>query len=91
MDFYLSNDGEQVQAMHMSPEMVQVISAWSGAVIVEEIDPLDTDQRYSALNVQTADGVKRASQGDYVVRHADGSFDVKKPTEFRRGHRSWEP
>jgi len=91
MEYYLNDLGYQVQAMHLSEELVTVISVWCGAVVVEEIDPLDDTKRYPALNVQTKEGVKRASLGDYILKHHDGSFDVKTPNHFMRNHRPLEP
>lgn len=85
VDYYRNSDGEMVTAMRLSPELVTVVSVWANAVIVEEIDP-ETGTRYPALNVQCGDEVKRASLDDYVVKKDDGTFDVKKPNEFRRQH-----
>jgi hypothetical protein len=83
---YINDDGEQVQAMLMSPELITVISAWCHGVVVEEIHPHDDQQRFPALNLRTRDGAGRASMGDYVIKHEDGSFEVKRPGEFIRSH-----
>jgi hypothetical protein len=76
---YINDDGEQVQAMLMSNELITVISAWCHGVVVEEIHPHDDQQRFPALNLETRTGAARASLGDYVIKHADGTFEVKKP------------
>lgn len=88
MSYYLNDKDEPAQALLLSPETVTIVSVWCYGVVVEEIDPFDNEIRYPALNVQTREGVKRASLGDYVLKHADGTFDVKKPGEFGRSHRS---
>lgn len=79
MDYFRDVNGQQVQSMLLTPELVTVVSVWSHARIVEEIDPHDSSKRYPALNVQCGDEVKRASLGDYVVKKADGTFDVMGP------------
>lgn len=83
---YSGPDEQPVQAMLLSPELVTVTSVWCSGVVVEEIDPFDDGKRFPALNVPCGDQVKRASLGDYVIKHSDGSFDVKKPSEFIRNH-----
>lgn len=67
----------------LTADNVTVVSVWAGAVIVEEVDPTDPERRSPALNVQCGDSVKRASIGDHVVRHADGSFDVLGPLAYQ--------
>lgn len=84
LNYYRNEDGDIVPAMRLSPELVTVVSVWCGGRIVEEIDPFDSSQRYPALNVQCGNEVKRASLGDTVIKHSDGTFDVKKPNEFIR-------
>lgn len=83
---YISHDGEQVQAMLMSSELATVISVWCHGQIVEEIDPFDNNNRFPGINLRTREGVSRASLGDYVIKHEDGSFEVKKPGAFVRNH-----
>jgi hypothetical protein len=83
---YIASDGERIQAMLMSPELATVISVWCHGQIVEEIDPFDNNNRFPAINLATREGVSRASQGDYVIKHSDGTFEVKKPGAFVRNH-----
>lgn len=71
-----------MEHMIVSPELVKVVAAWCKGVQVEEIDPFDAEKRYPALNIQTREGVKRASVGDTVVKHDDGSFSVMSPLAF---------
>jgi hypothetical protein len=89
-DFYHDENGHQIQAMLLSPELVTVISVWCGGVVVEEIDPFDVEKRYPALNVPTSEGPKRASLGDYVIKHEDKTFGVVKPNKFQHSYKSGE-
>lgn len=83
---YIGPDDEKVQAMLMSPELVTVISVWCHGQVVEEIDPFDDSNRFLAINLRTREGVSRASLGDYVIKHEDGTFEVKKPGAFQHSH-----
>lgn len=67
---------EQV-SFNTAEELVQQF----GAQIVKEIDPFDSGATFIALNVPTLEGVKRASQGDWVVR-VSGGVRVIKPAQF---------
>jgi hypothetical protein len=68
--------------MRLSEETATVVSVWCQGKIVEEIDPFDDTKRSPALNVQCRDEVKRCSVGDYVIKHADNTFDVIGPIEY---------
>jgi hypothetical protein len=85
-DKYISSDGERIQAMRLDPELTTVLSVWCQGRIVEEIDPFDSSKRFPAVNLMTREGVSRASLGDYVIKHSDGTFEVKKPGAFVRNH-----
>lgn len=76
------DSAERVDAEVLTGENVNVLANWADAVITHEIDPF-SDDRYPALNVQCSAEVKRASMGDYVIRHEDGGFDVLSPLIFR--------
>lgn len=74
--------GKKKTEMLVTSETVNVIAAWCGGQSVEEFEPFaDVNaepKRLPGVNVQTRDGVKRASDGDYVIKLSDGSFDVLK-------------
>lgn len=72
----------RAKAVMLTGDNVTVISVWANAVPVEEIDPFDNDSRSPGLNVLCGNEVKRASLGDYVIQHEDGTFDVSKPLSF---------
>lgn len=83
MEQYVNDQGERVTARQLTADSVTVISVWCHAEVVAEHDALDYDMTFQALTVPTPDGPKRASQGDYIVRMSDGSFDVQKAYLFR--------
>jgi hypothetical protein len=83
MEPYVNDQGERVTARQVTQDSITVISVWCHGQTVVEHDALDHEMTFPALNVPTSDGPKRASQGDYIVRYDDGSFDVKKAYEFR--------
>lgn len=56
----------------------EIVAFWCSGGLVEEIDPFDASLRFKAINVPTHDGVKRASQGDTIIQHENGLFDVEK-------------
>lgn len=71
-----------VQVIALEEDNAQVLSQWARGVVVEEIDPFDADKKYPGLNVQCGDTVKRASLGDCVIKHDDGTFDVMSYLAF---------
>jgi len=73
-----------IEAAQLSVDTAERISVWSGGRIVEEIDPVNSTKRFVAMNIPTLEGVKRASEGDYVVRSLSGEFDVMRAREFER-------
>lgn len=87
METYVNDEGTQIQAQQLTGDSLTVISVWCGAQVVREHDALDYDMTFLALTVPTPDGPMRASQGDYVVQHADGSFGVQKAYQFRSEYR----
>lgn len=70
-----------VEAVQLTAENVKAASFWSGGTEVVEIDPFDDSIRFAALNVETPDGVKRASEGDWIVRRGP-EFTVVGPFDF---------
>lgn len=74
-------DGE-IEAIEITPDKVQKAALWTGGVEVVEIHPLDKTIKFVALNFMTPDGIKRASEGHYVVKDALGNFSSMGPNEF---------
>lgn len=85
-DQYENKDGERVQAMRLDPELVTVLSVWCNGLVVTEIDAANPNTTYPGVNLKTRHGISRASLGDYVIKHSDGTFEVKKPGAFAREH-----
>lgn len=58
----------------------QEIADWCGGLYVNEHDPFDHGQTFPGVNVPVGPvnqmNVKRASLGDTVMQHSDGTFDV---------------
>lgn len=81
---------EIVQAHMLSGDNVTVIADWSRSLIVDEIDAVNPESTFPALNVQCRDDVQRASLGDYVIKHEDGTFSVKKPIAFAHDYLAME-
>lgn len=79
---------DTVEAHMLTGDNVTVISMWCHGMVVEEIDALDPEQKFPALNVQCGEEVKRASLGDWVVKYKDKTFDVKKTMEFLHKYRA---
>ena len=87
-DFFVETvSGEPVQSMLVSEQLANVISVWCSGVVVEEIDPFDSNKRQPGINVPCKDEVKRASIGDYVIKREDKTFDVIKPNEFQHSYK----
>lgn len=64
--------------IEVDDENAEFTALWCGGRVVTEIDALDETKQYKAVNVPTKNGVKRASQGDTIVKYANGSFSVLK-------------
>lgn len=73
--------GLVVEVARVTEDAVLSISAWANdAQIVHEKDPV-TNEELRGLNIETSSGMRRASNGDYVFKHA-GEFFVSKPGRF---------
>ena len=59
-----------------------MVAAWCGGQIVEEIDAEDSSKRFVGVNIPTALGSMRGSEGDYVVKSERGEFFASKPSIF---------
>ncbi len=70
-----------VLAIQVRPDTVARALPWCNGQEREEIDPVDNKKVVVGINVPTLAGVKRASQGDYILRK-DGYFDVMCQSEF---------
>lgn len=73
----------EVRAEKLTPQNVDVLMHWTSGVKVVEIDPHDSSQTFSGLNIKTPDGWVRASEGDYIARGPQG-FDKWHPGIFEQ-------
>lgn len=72
----------QVTAIQLTPESVERAAQFCGGIQVTEIDPFDRSKKFVALNIPTLHGVKRASEGQYIVKDAKGHITVMHASEF---------
>lgn len=79
--FRRDKDGQEVEAIVLSPENVDELECWTGGLQIVEHDALDHEKTFVGLNISTPDGMRRASEGDFVI-HKDGYWFVCKPGFF---------
>lgn len=72
---------KNVELVRISSETAKDAAKWCGGRLIEEIDALDHSKKFPAINVPTADGVVRGSEGDYVAKHG-GGFGVITHAEY---------
>lgn len=72
----------EVEAVRLTKENVKQVAEWCTGQEVEEIDSLDPDLRFVGLNLITQIGMRRASEGDYIIKDNLGTFHVRWPVEF---------
>lgn len=73
-----------VEAVRLSKTNLRTASVWCGGLPIEETDVLEPSLKYVALNIPTVNGVKRASEGQYILKSSDGTFSVMDALEFER-------
>lgn len=78
----VSEPSFEVDAHRLTTDNVAFIVMWTHGVEVEEFDALDKENKSIGVNIPAREGGKRASQGDWVVKLPDGSFDSFKSGEF---------
>lgn len=71
-----------VEAIQLLPETVETAAMWSGGMVVTEYDAINRSQKFVAMNIPTITGVKRASEGDYIVKDAAGAITVCHKNAF---------
>lgn len=73
---------EPIEANLVAPETYEAVAIWCGGVSVLEHNALDHAETYAAINVPTSSGMKRASEGDWIIRRPTGDFYPVKPERF---------
>ncbi len=71
-----------VDAMQLTPDRALDAEQWSGGVPVTEYDAVDRTKKFVALNIPTLEGVKRAQEGDYIVKWPGGRIEVIPARQF---------
>jgi hypothetical protein len=71
-----------VEAIQLTPNSVKDTALWCGGYEIEQYDAIDRSKKFVGLNIPTMEGVKRASETDYVVKEATGTFSVMSQREF---------
>lgn len=69
-------------------ETAKAIATWCGGKVVEEIDPFDEKKTHPGVNIPTLEGIVRASEGDYVIRHKSGNFQRRSRFSFEQEWRA---
>lgn len=72
---------ESVQAERLTPENVDSLAKLCGGLRVRETDAHDLSE-FVGLNVPTLEGPVRCSEGNYLLRLANGSWSVLSENEF---------
>jgi len=72
----------EVQAIQLTLGNAEEVAVWCGGVVIEEIDPVDSDKKWVGINIPTLEGVMRASEDDYIIKGTKGEFYPCKPGPF---------
>lgn len=62
------------EANLVASDTVTVVAIWCGGVEVVEHDVVEHNTTYAAINVPTVAGMKRAQEGDWIIRRPAGDF-----------------
>ncbi len=71
----------EVYAAMLTPQNVKELAGWCEGMAVLEHDALDYNSTFVGLNIPTQEGMKRVSQGEYLVKMGD-EFFAAKPGAF---------
>lgn len=71
-----------VEAIQLTAESVERAAMWCGGMVIDEYDAIDSTKKFSGMNIPTLNGVKRASEGDYIVKGPKGIFTVSPANVF---------
>lgn len=72
----------EVEAMEVKPEDAQQIARWCGGEVATEISKIDKTLRFSAILLPTMTGVKRALEGDFIVKWPAAGYQWMTKPEF---------
>lgn len=84
-ELYRTKDGHHpIEVNRLTPENAEAVSVWCGGVLVMEHDALRHEVTFVAINVPTALGVRRAQEGDWIIRRTTGDFYPVNPYKFEQ-------
>lgn len=63
-----------VEAILVNEDNVEDVAKWCRGELVEEIDPVHPQEKQWGINVMTAQDMKRASLGMYVIKFGNHFF-----------------
>lgn len=72
--YRMKGSTEPLEVNQVLPATVSAIAVWCGGVEVVEHDALVHEKTFAAINVPTKMGMKRAQEGDWIIRRSDGTF-----------------
>jgi len=82
-ELYRSKAGHHpIEANQLTADNAVAVSVWCGGVLVKEHDALQHDITFAAINVPTVNGMKRAQEGDWIIRRTTGDFYPVDPGKF---------
>ncbi len=84
-ELYRTKDGHHpIEVNRLTPENALAVSVWCGGVLVREHDALKHEITFAAINVPTAYGMRRAQEGDWIIRRLTGDFLPIKSDKFEQ-------
>lgn len=72
----------QIEANCLSRENASAVALWCGGLLVQEHDALNHDITYPGINVPTNFGMRRAQEGDWIIKRHGGDFLPVSPDRF---------
>lgn len=72
-----------IEAQQLSKDNVDELAQWCDGRVISEIDAQDENIRFVGINIQTLEGVMRASEGDWIIKGTVGEFYPCKPGVFQ--------
>ncbi len=74
-----------VLAVQLVKANVKEVAEWCSGQEVREIDALNASITFVGINLETWDGRKRASEGDYILQDDLGHFHIRHISAFESG------
>lgn len=78
---------ESVEAEQLTADNAEDIARWCGGQVIRETSPRDPEDVFLGVNVPTLNGNQRLTQGMFLVKKEDGTFDLRGATAFLSEYR----